>query len=88
MTALAIRQSGGAGIISIPKAILKILGLHIGSELNLSIENSKIVLTPIVEKNTKELTLDDLLAGTPKEAIEIREEDHEWLHFMARGKEG
>lgn len=42
MSHLAIRQSGGANIVSIPKAILKTLGLHVGSTLDLSIVDCKI----------------------------------------------
>ncbi|MBL4867724.1 MAG: AbrB/MazE/SpoVT family DNA-binding domain-containing protein, partial [Pseudomonadales bacterium] len=61
MTAIAVRQSGGANIISIPKAIVKTLGLQVGSKLDLSIENNKIILTPITETR-----LEDLLAGSPK----------------------
>ena len=87
MTALAIRQSGGANIISIPKAILKLLGLHVGSELDLSIVNSTIILTPIEEKTNQKMSLQDLLDGTPKEALQITKEDYEWLHEKAVGKE-
>lgn len=83
MTALAIRQSGGANIISIPKAILKILDLHVGSALDLSVVGSKIVLTPVFEK----MTLEDLLAGTPKKSLQITEEDREWFNAKAVGKE-
>ncbi len=52
MTHLAIKQLGGASVISLPKAILKTLHLHAGSTLDLSIVDSKIVLTPILEHQT------------------------------------
>ncbi len=83
MTHLAIRQSGGANIVSIPKAILKTLGLHVGSTLDLSIVDSTIVLTPVNE----EMTLEDLLAGTPKEKLRLIDEDKEWLDAKLVGKE-
>lgn len=83
MIQLAIRQSGGANIVSIPKAILKTLGLHVGSTLELSIVDYKIVLTPVLE----EQTLEDLLAGTPREKLEIKEEDQEWMDIKPVGKE-
>ena len=83
MTALAIRQSGGANIISIPKAILKTLGLHVGSTLDLSIINSKIVLTPVIEP----LTLEGVLVGSPKERLQLTEEDSEWLNSPSVGRE-
>lgn len=83
MTQIAIRQSGGANIVSIPKAILSTLGLHVGSHLNLSIENNRIVLTPASE----EQTLEELLAGSPKENLAMTEEDKEWLSDSSKGKE-
>ena len=83
MTAIAIRQSGGANIISIPKAIVKTLGLKVGSKLDLSIEDNKMVLTPIPE----EASLEGLLAGSPKACFRVTEEDKEWLEVRPVGKE-
>lgn len=83
MTTLAIRRSGGANIISIPKAILKVLGLHPGSSLNLSIEGSKIVLTPA----NNDLTLEELILGSPKEHLNLNTEDKAWLNSKPVGKE-
>lgn len=83
MTYLAIRQSGGANIVSIPKAILKILGLHVGSTLDLSIVDYKIVLTPVVKKQT----LEDLLAGSSQEKLQLTHDDYEWLEESPVGKE-
>lgn len=83
MTSVAIRQSGGANIVSIPKAIVKTLGLHTGSKLDLTIKDNQIVLTPIEE----EITLESLLAGSPKECFKMTEEDSEWLNMPSAGKE-
>lgn len=83
MTQLAIRQSGGASIVSIPKAVLKILGLHVNSKLELSIVESNIVLTPVIEKQT----LAHLLDGTPKEKLDLTDEDLEWINMKSIGKE-
>ena len=83
MTQLAIRQSGGANIISIPKAILNALSLKVGSMLDLSIENNSIVLTPSVT----EPSLEELLAGSPKENLKLTDEDREWLTEAPVGRE-
>ena len=83
MTALTIRKSGGANIVSIPKAILKALELHEGSVLDLSIEGHKIILTPISE----ELTLESVLKESPQKRLAITEEDKEWLNNKTKGKE-
>ena len=83
MTAVTVRQSGGAEIISIPKAIGSILGLHVGSKLELTVVDNTIVLTPADE----ELSLEELLANSPKECFRISDEDREWIDARPAGKE-
>ena len=83
MTQVAIRQSGGAMIISLPKVILKTLNLQVGSRLELTLEDNKIVLSPI----TQELSLEALLAGSPKSALALTEEDKSWFNLALLGKE-
>lgn len=83
MTRIAIRKSGGANIISLPKAVLKTLGLQEGSIVDLLLEDNKIVLTPVVE----EITLQELLAGSPKKKLNLTEEDQEWFSEKPIGKE-
>ncbi|GIU42944.1 hypothetical protein TUM4438_10710 [Shewanella sairae] len=83
MTAVSIRQSGGANIISLPKTIVKLLGLHTGSQLDLTIQDNKILLTPIEES----ITLESLLAASPKECFAVTAEDREWIEARPVGKE-
>ena len=83
MTQVAIRQSGGANIISIPKVILRTLALETGASLDLTIEDNKIILTPVKES----LTLQAILDGSPKSALILTEEDKQWLNSPAAGKE-
>ena len=82
MTRLAIRKSGGANIISIPRAVLKSLGLHTGSIVDLALDHNRIILTPAND----ELILDALLKGSPKERL-VLEEDKEWIDMKPVGKE-
>lgn len=83
MTQVAIRQSGGATIISLPKVILNTLHLQVGSTLELTLENNKIILSPV----NQEPGLEELLAGSPKSALVLNEEDQHWLNSPATGKE-
>ena len=83
MTQLAIRKSGGANIVSLPKAILKVLGLHTGSKLELSIEDNRIILTPA----TRTLDLETLVAGSPKARLAVTDEDRDWLESAPVGRE-
>jgi antitoxin ChpS len=83
MTAISVRQSGGANIVSIPKAIVQTLGLRVGSKLDLSIKDNSIVLTPIED----ETSLEELLVGSPKECFAITDEDREWIDAAPVGAE-
>jgi len=83
MTAVTVRQSGGAEIISIPKAIGRILGLHVGSKLELTVVDNKIVLTPADEV----ISLEELLADSPKECFRVSDEDRQWIDAREVGKE-
>jgi len=83
MTAISVRQSGGANIVSIPKAIIKALGLQVGSKLDMTIKENKIVLTPIED----EISLEELIAGSPKDCFKVTEEDREWIDAKPTGKE-
>lgn len=84
MSLVAIRKSGGANIVSLPKAVLDQFGLGAGSVVDISVEDNRIVLTPA---SSIEPTLEGLLAGSPREALLLTEEDHEWLNSRAVGKE-
>ena len=86
MAAISIRQSGGAKIISIPKAIVASLGLETGDKLDLSIDNNSIILTPILP-STEENALQDLLDGSPKKCFNLTKEDQDWLNTKPIGKE-
>ena len=83
MSSVAIRQSGGASIVSIPRAIIKTLGLHVGSKLELSIKGDQIILTP----KKDEMTLELLLAQSPKASFKMTDEDKEWVNSHSVGKE-
>ncbi|WP_252178146.1 AbrB/MazE/SpoVT family DNA-binding domain-containing protein [Endozoicomonas sp. 4G] len=83
MSSIAVRKSGGASIVTIPKAVLKTLGITIGSRLNLSVEDNKIVLSPVKE----ELTLEALLERSPAERLAMTDEDKEWMDMLPAGRE-
>ncbi|OGT51866.1 MAG: transcriptional regulator [Gammaproteobacteria bacterium RIFCSPHIGHO2_12_FULL_42_13] len=84
MTAqLTVRKSGGSTIISLPKVVLETLKLHVGSVMELSLENNRIVLTPINEP----MNLEDLLRACPSKKFALTDEDLEWVHAKNKGKE-
>lgn len=81
---VSVRQSGSAEIVTIPKSVGRALGLHVGSELALSVIEGRIVLDPAPEDT---LSLEDLLAGSVPEDLSLIEEDLEWLTMKPVGKE-
>lgn len=56
-----IRRQGGATVLSIPPALLKSLGVGVGAELALVVDNGKLIATPL--KRNKRYTLAELLEG-------------------------
>ena len=59
------------------------LNLHTGDKLNIHVEDNKIILTP----KDEELSLEQMLAGSPKDSFKISNEDKEWLSSKPQGKE-
>lgn len=84
MTSISVRQSGGANIVSIPKTIVQMLGLSVGSKLDITVEENRIILTPSSED---EVSLESLLKGSPKECFTATEEDREWIDAKPVGRE-
>ena len=84
MTSISLRQSGGANIVSIPKTIVQMLGLSVGSKLDITVEENRIILTPSSED---EVSLESLLKGSPKECFTVTEEDREWINARPVGRE-
>jgi virulence-associated protein VagC len=59
------------------------LGLSVGSKLDLTIEDNRIILTPSEDS----LTLEQLLADSTKSDFVLSEEDREWANATPVGKE-
>lgn len=83
MSKVTLRKSGGATIVSLPKAILDALDLDVGAELELSIADQQLVLTPVKKKQT----LEQILAECDAKDFAVIEEDDEWLASPPMGKE-
>ena len=84
MTSISVRQSGDANIVSIPKSIAQMLGFSVRSKLDITVEENRIVLTPVTEE---ELSLESLLKGSPKECFTVTDKDQAWIDAMPVGRE-
>ncbi len=57
-----IRKQGGAAVVTIPPALLKLLGLDVGAQLTLSVEGRQLVARPAAPAR-KRYTMAELLKG-------------------------
>jgi antitoxin ChpS len=83
MRTVTVRKSGGAFIVAIPAFAIKQQHLEPGAELAFDLDGDKMVFTPVKE----ELTLDAVLAGSPKSRLKMTEEDKDWIGARPMGDE-
>ena len=59
------------------KVILNTLHLPVDSALELTLEHNKLILNSVSEASS----LEELLAGSPKSALALDEDDKHWLNL-------
>ena len=57
-----IRRQGGAAVVTIPPALLKLMDVDVGAQVALSISDGKLVAQPI-KSGRRRYTLAELLKG-------------------------
>lgn len=75
MIRVSVRKQGGAAIMTIPADVLKILDIHVGSTLELSITDSGFSAQPVMQKR---YTLSELLQGTSAKNIKALTDETQW----------
>ncbi|MDO3441287.1 AbrB/MazE/SpoVT family DNA-binding domain-containing protein [Agrobacterium sp. V1] len=80
-----IRRQGGAAVMTIPPALLKMLGLEIGEQLTLAVDNGTLVASP-VRPEKKRFTLAELLEGADEVAA-LNARERQWDEALPVGKE-
>jgi antitoxin ChpS len=58
-----IRRQGGAAVITIPPALLKLLELEIGAQISLSVSEGELIARPVT-RSRKRYSLKELLQGS------------------------
>jgi len=58
-----IRKQGGAAVLTIPPALLRLMELDVGAQVTLSVERGKLVAEPAMSKR-KRYSLPELLKGS------------------------
>ncbi|MFA9500209.1 AbrB/MazE/SpoVT family DNA-binding domain-containing protein [Mannheimia sp. E30BD] len=84
MPTISLRQVGGSVAMVIPPAFLQALQLSVGSKVDLSLNEDKIVVNPVRSK--VKYSLDELLNQSDFEAART-EESQEWLSAPTAGNE-
>ncbi len=57
-----IRRQGGAAVVTIPPALLKLMNVEVGSQLSLSVTDGELIARP-VKGARKRYSLGELLEG-------------------------
>ena len=59
-----IRRQGGAAVVTIPPALLKLLQADVGSEVELNVKDGALVARPVLRSIPKRYSLRELLKGS------------------------
>ena len=78
-----IARWGNANALRIPNTMLEELGLHEASEVELSVEEGKLIVEPVREEPD---SLEELLEGSSREAFRVPD-DETWLDSEPVGRE-
>jgi antitoxin component of MazEF toxin-antitoxin module len=78
-----IRKWGNSAGTIIPVPMLDAAGIALGDKVNIEAEAGKLVMTLVHEP----MTLEDLLAQSPKESFKALDEDRDWLDAKSVGRE-
>ena len=78
-----IRKWGNSAGTIIPVPMLEAAGIALGDKVNIEAKAGTLVITLVDEP----ITLEDLLADSPKKAFRMFEEDQDWIDAKPSGRE-
>ncbi len=78
-----IRKWGNSAGTIIPLPMLDAAGIGLGDKVNVEVRAGTLVMTLLDEP----MTLEDLLADSPKKSFRVLEEDHGWIDAKPGGRE-
>jgi len=78
-----IRKSGNSVGTTIPVPMLDSAGIGLGDKGSIEAKAGTLVVTLVDEP----MTLEDLLAGSPKKSFNVLEEDKGWMDSSPNGRE-
>jgi antitoxin ChpS len=78
-----LRKVGGSVMLSVPPALLEILGLRPGAEVGVTVAKGRLIVEP---RNRPRYTLDELLAQCNRK-IRRTKAEREWVAGKPVGRE-
>lgn len=67
MLSMPLRKQGGAAVLTIPPSVLKSLGVQVGAQLQMDVQDGTLHVVPLQAAPRKRYSLAQLLEGaTPK----------------------
>ena len=84
MATVTLRNLGGSIVMAVPKKILSLVGLDAGSQVEVSVENGRLIVEP---KKRRRYTLAELLSRCRQEDLTPGDKDQAWLQGRRTGKE-
>lgn len=84
MATVALRALGGSVVLSLPRQILSMLHLGVGSQVEVNVEAGRLIVEPKVKPK---YILSELLAKCTEENMILNTDDQEWLNTKPVGKE-
>ena len=78
-----IRKWGNSAGTIIPVPMLDAAGIALGDKVNSEAKAGTLIMTLVDEP----MTLEDLLADSPKKAFRMLEEDQDWIDAKPSGRE-
>tara|TARA_B100000767_G_scaffold75557_1_gene72121 strand:+ start:119 stop:370 length:252 start_codon:yes stop_codon:yes gene_type:complete len=78
-----IRKWGNSAGTIIPVPMLDAAGIALGDKVNIQATAGQLVMTLVDEP----MTLEDLLADSPKKSFMILEDDQDWIDAKPSGRE-
>ena len=81
---MVIKKWGNSLAARIPSAMAKTLKIEVNQRVTMEVKDGKLIITPFTNR---EYDLADLLRHCPQKAIQLDDEDREWLNAKPVGKE-
>lgn len=83
MSTATLRTVGGSVVMAIPKRLLELVDLQAGSQVDIDVQQGRLIVAPLRKKRYK---LSELLAQCDA-SLPVTAEEQDWLDAPAAGLE-